>query len=135
MVELGSIGSAGWKKEIVYQYKAQVARVVDGDTVYVDVDLGFYLRQMMKLRLRSINTPEIRGEERPEGLRAKQFAEETLAQCPAVVIQTYKLGKYGRYIADLWYLAGCDEPAEILEKGLCLNQVLLEQELAEKVEY
>jgi len=119
----------------MYQYKARVARVVDGDTVYVSVDLGFYLRQEMKLRLKGINTPEIRGPERPEGLKARQFVVEALAPCPAVVINTYKIGKYGRYIADLWYLPSSDDPAEILEKGRCLNQVLLEQELARPVEY
>ncbi len=114
----------------MYQYKATVVRVVDGDTLWVDVDLGFYLRQVMNLRLKGLDTPEIRGLERPQGLQVKQFVEQTLAGCPAVVIHTYKLGKYGRYIADLWYLPGNDDPQEIVANGLCLNQVLLDRGMA-----
>lgn len=119
----------------MYTYKATIARVVDGDTLYVDVDLGFYLRQTMQLRLKGIDTPEIRGESRPEGLKAKQFVEETLAGCPAVVIQTTKIGKYGRYIADVWYLAGSDEAEKILSEGQNLCQVLLDKGLAVPVSF
>lgn len=115
----------------MYQYKAKIERVVDGDTIYVDVDLGFFLRQVMILRLKGVDTPEIRGPERPQGLIAKQFVEDTLAQCPAVVIRTYKLGKYGRYIADLWYKIGSDNEEEILNSGTLLNQELLDKGLAE----
>lgn len=114
----------------MYTYKASVVRVVDGDTIYVDVDLGFYLRQMMKLRLKGIDTPEIRGTERPEGLKAKQFVEETLAQCPAVVVKTDKIGKYGRYVAEVWYLPGSDDSEAILAQGQRLTQVLLKKGLA-----
>jgi len=115
----------------MYQYKAKIERVVDGDTIYVDVDLGFYLRQVMNVRLKGIDTPEIRGDERPEGLQAKQFVEDTLAQCPAVVIRTHKMGKYGLYIADLWYKLGSDDETEILASGTLLNQELLDRGLAE----
>jgi micrococcal nuclease len=119
----------------MYTYKATVSRVVDGDTIYVDVDLGFYLRQLMRLRLNGVNTPELRGETRAEGLRAKQFVEQTLAGCPAVVIQTTKMGKYGRYIADVWYLPGSDDEREILGQGQNLCQVLLAEGLAEPMSY
>jgi endonuclease YncB( thermonuclease family) len=112
----------------------KIERVVDGDTIYVDVDLGFFLRQVMNLRLKGIDTPEIRGEERPEGLKAKQFVEDTLSQCPAVVIRTYKVGKYGRYIADLWYKLGSNDEEEILANGKLLNQELLDRGLAEPTE-
>ncbi len=119
----------------MYTYKATVVRIVDGDTIYVDVDLGFYLRQTMKVRLKGLNTPEIRGPERPEGLKSKHFVEEKLADCPAVVIKTNKIGKYGRYIADVWFLAGSDDPHTILEQGQSLNKLLLDKGLAEEVRY
>jgi micrococcal nuclease len=119
----------------MFQYKATVVRVVDGDTVWVDVDLGFFLRQTMNLRLNGINTPEIRGAEREEGLKVKQFVIDTLAQCPAVVIKTYKLGKFGRYIADIYYLPGSDDPDEILTNGTYLNEELLAKGFAEPVNY
>ncbi len=115
----------------MYQYKAKVARIVDGDTLYAEVDLGFFIKVTMNVRLRGIDTPEIRGPERPEGLKVKQFVEDTLAQCPAVVLRTYKLGKYGRYIADLWFLPGSKDAEEIMEKGTQLNQLLLDKGMAE----
>ncbi len=118
----------------MYTYKATVTRIVDGDTIYVDIDLGFFLRQMMKVRLRGVNTPEIRGVERPEGLKAKQFVVDSLADCPAVVIKTSKIGKYGRYIADVWFLPGSDDAGEILSKGEKLNQLLLKKKLAKPMD-
>ncbi|MFQ5577826.1 MAG: thermonuclease family protein, partial [Anaerolineae bacterium] len=68
-------------------------------------------------------------------LKSKAFVEDTLAQCPAIVIKTDKIGKYGRYIADIWYLPGSDNPHEILSRGQCLNQVLLDKGLAKAVTY
>lgn len=118
----------------MYTYKATVRRIVDGDTIYVDIDLGFFLRQMMKVRLRGVNTPEIRGKERPEGLKAKQFVIDALADCPAIVIKTSKIGKYGRYIADVWYLPGSDDAGEILKKGKNLTQVLLKKKLGKPMD-
>ena len=118
----------------MYTYKATISRIVDGDTLYVDVDLGFFLRQMMKVRLKGVNTPEIRGPERPEGLKSKQFVIDTLAECPAVVIKTDKIGKYGRYIADVWFLPGSDDAGEILSKGENLNQLLLKKKLAKPMD-
>jgi micrococcal nuclease len=119
----------------MFQYKAHVVRVVDGDTLWVDVDLGFFLRQSMNLRLKGLNTPETRGVERPEGLKVKEFVTETLAQCPAIVINTYKLGKFGRYIVDLYYLPGSDDAREILANGTLLNQELLDKGMAVAVDY
>ncbi|MFQ5407506.1 MAG: thermonuclease family protein [Anaerolineales bacterium] len=119
----------------MYTYLATVSRVVDGDTVYVDVDLGFYLRQHMKLRLAGINTPEIRGAERAEGLNAKAFVAAAIPIGSRVVIKTSKLGKYGRYIADIYYLPDSADPHEILMNGRHLNQELLDAGLAELVTY
>jgi len=114
----------------MFQYKAKVERVVDGDTLWVDVDLGFFLRQKMHLRLYGINTPEIRGAEREAGLRAKQFVVETLPPGATVVIKTYKIEKYGRFLTDVFYLPGSGNTDEILAKGTCLNQELLDKGLA-----
>ena len=52
-----------------YCYLAKVVAVYDGDTITVDVDLGFEIAMLkQKLRLYRINAPEVRGSERPEGL-------------------------------------------------------------------
>jgi micrococcal nuclease len=115
----------------MYQYQATVERVVDGDTVYVTVDLGFFLTSMMKLRLRGVNTPEIRGPERPEGLRVKAFVQEKLPVGKQIVINTYKIGKYGRYIADVFYHDTSTDWQEVLAEGVHLNQLLLDKGMAE----
>ena len=56
----------------MYEYKAIVKKVYDGDTITVDIDLGFGITFNDKsIRLSGIDTPEIRGEERLEGLRQR----------------------------------------------------------------
>ena len=55
-------------QHVPYIYKAEVVSVYDGDTITVDIDLGFnVVLRKQKIRLGGINTPEIRGEEREEG--------------------------------------------------------------------
>lgn len=117
----------------MYQYKAAVERVIDGDTIDVTVDLGFFLTSRMRVRLRGVDTPEIRGPERPEGLKVKAFVQEKLPVGKQVVINTYKLGKYGRYIADLFFHESNDDWREILDSGINLNQLLLEKGMAEPI--
>jgi len=90
-----------------YIYNCTIKRVVDGDTVDVDIDLGFgvWLRDR-RIRLYGIDTPECRTRDKLEkahGLLAKQAVEELL-----VVGQTYKLeshetGKFGRILGTIWY--------------------------------
>ena len=53
---------------------------------------------------------------------------------PTVVIRSYKSEKFGRYLVDLWYLPGETDKERILKEGKLLNQALLDEGLAEKVE-
>lgn len=88
----------------LYHYRAKITSVYDGDTVTADMDLGMKTWVFgEKLRLYRINTPEVRGEERPAGLLARDFLRELLAERD-VVVETVsdKKGKYGRYLAELW---------------------------------
>ena len=64
-------------KENLYYYRAVVVSVYDGDTCTVDIDLGLntWVRGE-KLRLYRINAPELRGPERPEGLKSRDFLRE-----------------------------------------------------------
>ena len=58
----------------MYEYKAVVDRVVDGDTIDVTIDLGFSVWKKMRVRMEGINTPESRTrdlEEKKRGLAAK----------------------------------------------------------------
>jgi len=90
----------------MYEYRAMLMRVVDGDTVDLSVDLGFRVYTKLRVRLTGIDTPEVRGIERPEGLVAKAYVEAALGKNFAadfgIVIRTNKTGKYGRWLADIF---------------------------------
>lgn len=83
----------------MWQYKARLVRAVDGDTVDLDVDLGFYLTARIRFRLEGVDTPE-RGQ--PGFHEATQFVEDWFAtnggEC---IVCTRKTGKYGRWIAQV----------------------------------
>ena len=88
----------------MYEYKCTIVKVIDGDTVDVDIDLGFgvWLKKQ-RIRFYGIDTPESRTrdlEEKKYGLVAKAFVE---AHLPVGSIRTLttvqdKTGKYGRIL-------------------------------------
>ena len=88
----------------MYEYRAYVRRVYDGDSITVDIDLGFgvYL-QKQKIRLGGINTPEIRGKEKELGIKSRDALREKISN-KWVKIKTTKdkKGKYGRWIGEVW---------------------------------
>jgi micrococcal nuclease len=88
-----------------YVYDAVVLNVVDGDTIDVDVDLGFHVHQNMRLRLSGIDTPELNSpdpEKRAAALKAKEYLT-TLVAGKKVVIETFrdKTEKFGRFLAKV----------------------------------
>lgn len=101
-----------------YKYKAIVTDVYDGDTVTVIISLGFDISFKTKLRLYGIDTPEIRGEERPDGLVSRDWMREKVLN-KEVIIQTYKdrTGKYGRYLATI-FLEDVNINLQLIEEGL-----------------
>lgn len=86
----------------MYNYKAFIKDVYDGDTVTAVVDLGFLHYQEMKLRLYGIDTPELRGEEREAGIVVRDILRSMILE-KEVEIHSYKdkQGKYGRYLATI----------------------------------
>ncbi|NTU50024.1 MAG: hypothetical protein HGA87_03895 [Desulfobulbaceae bacterium] len=112
-----------------FTYAADVVRVIDGDTVYANVRLGFGASCKEKLRLRGINTPELGT---PEGDKAKKYVEKLLPAGSLIVFRSKKsTDPYGRFVADV--LFGGRTPGAILEKGEYLNQHLLDKGLAERM--
>lgn len=83
----------------MYQYRATISRVIDGDTAVMDIDLGFHIwLRDVHLRLRGINTPE-RGK---EGFQAAtDFVKNFFDRNPKVIINVYGRDKYGRWLADV----------------------------------
>ena len=84
----------------MYEYKCEVDRVVDGDTVDVIIDCGFSIFHKVRVRMYGIDTPESRTRDKDEkarGLMSKDFLVKELSKGD-VVIKTKKdkKGKFGR---------------------------------------
>jgi micrococcal nuclease len=105
----------------MYEYKAFVKRVVDGDTYDVIVDLGFEISFAIRVRLNGVDTPETwrpkTEAERVHGENAKDLVE-MLIQDKEVTIRSYKLGIYGRYSADVILPDGRDLATVLKEAGM-----------------
>lgn len=88
----------------MYEYRAQVVEIVDGDTVKLDVDLGFSIRQRMTLRLYGINAPEMVGATRAKGEAARDYLAKLIPADSFVTIRTHKdkSDKYGRILAEIY---------------------------------
>lgn len=114
-------------KDCLFTYKALVERVVDGDTVWVNIDCGFGIWCRQKLRLRGIDAPELPTD---QGIRAKQFVQDQLADCGFIIVKTYGSDKYDRYLADIFYQAGINLPEDVAADGRLLNRQIVEQGLA-----
>ncbi len=90
----------------MYEYRVDIRRVVDGDTVDVDIDLGFGIwMKNERIRLYGIDTPESRTrdkEEKKYGLAAKMFLENMLDD--NIIMKTNKdaEGKFGRILGSFW---------------------------------
>jgi micrococcal nuclease len=84
---------------VSYTYKATVIRVVDGDTVWLEVDLGFRMKTINDFRLYGVDTPE-RGQ--PGWSEATAFVNRIAPAGTEVLITTYKdPDKYGRWLVDI----------------------------------
>jgi len=103
----------------MYQYKIKkITKIVDGDTIDLDIDLGFSLTISHRVRLKGVNSPESRTtdlEEKKKGLAAKEWLTEQLSKEGEWIIETYKEDKYGRILGTL-YMIG--EPVTINERML-----------------
>lgn len=93
----------------LFWYKATVTKVIDGETLDIEFDLGLHAYRKERVRLHGITTPEIFGinkesEEYAKGVEARNFVEERLLG-KTVWIHTYldKTGKNGRYLADIYF--------------------------------
>lgn len=87
----------------MYRYKARVVKVVDGDTIDCDVDLGFYMTARIRFRLFGIDAPEVRGAERGRGKEVRQWLIELFNNSQnECEVATTKTGKYGRWLAVVY---------------------------------
>ncbi len=110
-----------------YTYKAFVLEVIDGDTIWVNIDLGFGAWTTQKLRLKGINAKAV---ETKEGKGAKEFMESRLKGCKFIAVKTYWRDKFTRYLADIFYIQREDDFYKVVRSGRFMNQVLLDEGLA-----
>lgn len=151
VIDKGAVMPEKLKTRYVYKAEIPLYRVYDGDTVRADIDLGLGVWvKNQTLRLYGIDTPEVRGEERPEGLEAKEALIEYLEEygkvvevqhhedgegvidesevtVVGVVIRTHKdrKGKYGRWLCEI---IGRNKEG----KPVNINRLLVENGFAEK---
>lgn len=93
----------------MYEYRVKkITGVVDGDTIDVDIDLGFNVSFSQRVRLAGIDTPESRTSDKFEktlGLESKEYLKSKLKDAKLVVIKTEKPDsseKYGRILGWLY---------------------------------
>ena len=111
----------------MHEYKAKIKRFVDGDTVDVDIDLGFGIVLVkQRIRLYGIDTPESRTRDKEEkfyGKLAAQFLKDQCKKGSCITLKTHldMKGKFGRILG------------EIIVDGVNINQLMIEEYMA--VEY
>ncbi|MBA3875611.1 MAG: nuclease [Anaerolinea sp.] len=102
----------------MYEYRAEVLRVLDGDTIYARVDLGLDVQTTLTLRLAGIDAPELPT---VEGVAAKAHLAGLigLPENSQVMIRTQKdkRERYGRYLATLIRADGLDINAQMITDG------------------
>jgi|TARA_R100000081_G_C4811193_1_gene171276 micrococcal nuclease len=89
----------------MYEYNATVVKVYDGDTITVDIDLGFgIVLRKQKIRLYGVNTPEVRGEEKELGKKVRDLLREKILG-ETIIVKTIKdkKGKYGRWLGTIFH--------------------------------
>ena len=110
----------------MYEYKCEVTRVVDGDTIDCILDLGFSILHKCRVRLYGIDTPESRTrdlDEKARGKLASKFLEDSIKNGKEVILRSElkdSKGKYGRVLGS------------IVVDDLDINQAMVEQNLAVK---
>jgi len=88
----------------MFEYACKVLRVVDGDTIDVNIDLGFNIWHRGRVRMAGIDTPESRTrnlEEKKLGLASKARLKELLKGQKVSIQCTKEKGKFGRILADV----------------------------------
>ena len=112
----------------MYEYGCKVTRVVDGDTIDVDLDLGFDIIYKCRVRLYGIDTPESRTRNKDEKVRGKlaaKFLKDAILNGKNVILQTQlkdSKGKFGRVLAS------------VVVDGININQQMVTNHLAVRYE-
>ena len=88
----------------MYTYNIKLDRVVDGDTIDANIDLGFDVWVKKRVRFLGVDTPESRTrdlEEKARGLAAKDRVTQLLEGCTRIQLVSHGVGKFGRCLGEL----------------------------------
>lgn len=109
-----------------YVYLVRPVRVIDGDTLELEIDAGFGWKHKEIVRLYGVNTPEIFGQKaQPEGQEAKAFVVDWLAEQPQAHFTLHSVkynarDKYGRCLGELYNARGESLNQALLDNGLAV---------------
>jgi len=129
----------------MYQYRAIIQKVIDGDTMEVNIDLGLTIWvQKEKIRLFGVDTPEVYGIKKGSvewelGNKSSEFVKSIANEKPEIIIETIKdqKEKFGRYLGIVYVQINPDELVGLsdvrnLGDYFCLNDILIQKGLAKK---
>lgn len=106
-------------EERLYYYKAELVRIIDGDTIVVDIDKGFDdWKKNQRIRLLEIDAPEVRTrdlEEKARGVAATEHLR-SLIKDKELIIHTVTTDGFGRWLAYV-YVDGVDIGLKMIEDG------------------
>ena len=111
----------------MYNYKISPLRVVDGDTIDAEIDLGFDVKIKKRIRFMGINAPESRTrdlEEKAKGLAAKDRVKQLLDGCKNIQLKSHGVGKFGRCLGEI-FLDMVDGSEKITLESL--NELLIRE--------
>ena len=94
------VSAIGIWRQRVYQYQAKLVRVIDADTLVLDLSLGFYQWRLNRsYRLARINAPELST---ADGVLARAALVEHLTDATAFLVQTSRADSFDRWIVELY---------------------------------
>lgn len=111
------------RPKITYCYEnVRCIKVYDADTITVIIDFGMKLTQEIKVRFARINAKEVRGKEKKDGIKARDYLRERILD-KNIKLESKKFEKYGRLLCEVYY------------KNKNLNDELVSKKLAKYVKY
>jgi micrococcal nuclease len=117
------------KDPYIYRIRS-VHKVVDGDTIDADIDLGFSISLTKRVRLAGIDTPESRttdANEKKLGLESKEWLKKKLEGQTDIVVKTELPDSTEKYGRILGYLFIGDEEVSAVNRRKSINEMMIEE--------
>ena len=110
----------------MYEYYCEVTRIIDGDTLDVDIDLGFSVRlTKQRIRMLGIDTPESRTRDKEEKVRGLLSKKALMDMCPVgsnIRLVSHGKGKFGRILGEIFTPEGTTSINKIMcEEGFAVE--------------